>query len=185
MELRNSGAVILLAAAALVSTAVFIASDSTPAPAAPQAPPGIGYYATNARLMATRGDGKPAYDMRAERITQTLADGSIGLEHVVVNYAPEGGSPWNLVSDAGRISTGADIIELNGNVVAASADQGKPATAIRTDFLRYDPATGVAETQRPVTIEYASSVVHARGLRADLREGRLALLAEVRGQYIP
>ena len=108
----------------------------------------------------------------------------LGLERVQVNYAPDGSPPWNLVADAGRISVGADIIELDGNVVAASADGGRPTT-IRTDFLSYDPATGLAETDRPVTVQYASSVVHARGLRAHLREGRLELLAEIRGHYEP
>jgi LPS export ABC transporter protein LptC len=185
LDARNLAVVIVLAVAAMGSLAVYLGSDSGAPQGSSQAAPGIGYYATFARLTGTDRDGNPSYDLTADRVTQTLADGSIGLERVLVNYAPAGIPQWNLMADAGRISSGADIIELDGNVVATSADQRGPTTTIRTDSLRYDAATGVAETDRPVTVLYASSVVHARGLRARLREGRLELRAQVRGRYDP
>lgn len=176
---------IILAVAAVSSTAIYLASDTEVGPDPGHASAGIGYYALDARLMATGADGKPSYDLTAERVTQTLADGSVDLQRVHLNYTPPSGAPWGLVADSGRISSGADIIELDGNVAAASADEGGPTTTFQTDFLRYDPATGVAETDRSVTVLYASSVVHARGLRAFLRAGRLELLGQVRGRYDP
>ena len=176
---------ILLAVAAVSSTAIYLASQSGAGPAPARATPGIGYYALDARLTGTDPDGNPSYDVTAERVTQTLADGSVDLRRVHMNYTPAAGSPWILVADTGRISARADIIELNGNVAAASSDTSRPATTFQTDFLRYDPATGVAETDRPVTVQYASNVLHARGLRAFLREGRVELLAQVRGRYDP
>ena len=176
---------ILLAVVATSSTAIYLASDTDAGPGPAHADAEIGYYALDARLMGIGQDGKPNYDLTAERVTQALADGSVDLKRVHVNYAPPAGAAWGLVADTGRISAGADIIELDGNVAAASADAGGPTTTFQTDFLRYDPATGVAETDRPVTVLYASSVVHARGLRAFLREGRLELLGQVRGRYDP
>lgn len=176
---------IFLASAATASTAIYLASDTGADPVAGRANAEIGYYALDARLTATGPDGKPRYDLTAERATQTAADGSVDLRRVHVNYTPPAGASWGLVADTGRISAGADIIELDGNVAAASADEGGPATTFQTDFLRYDPVTGVAETDRPVTVIYASSVVHARGLRAFLGEGRLDLLGQVRGRYDP
>jgi lipopolysaccharide export system protein LptC len=185
LDARNAGAVVIFGTVAAISTAVYFATDQGENPAPLRAPPGVGYYARNVRLTGTGSDGKLSYNLTAERATQTVADGSVHLERVQVKYAPAADAPWNLLADSGRISAGADIIELNGNVVAASAAEASPATTIRTDSLRYDPATGVAETDGPVTILYASSVVHAQGLRARLREGRLDLLGQVHGRYEP
>ena len=76
------------------------------------------------------------------------------------------------------------MIELSGNVVAATREADSPAATIRTDYLEFDPGTNVAATDRKVVIEYAGSTVHATGLRAMLRQDRLELLSNVTGQYV-
>jgi LPS export ABC transporter protein LptC len=76
------------------------------------------------------------------------------------------------------------MIELSGNVVAATREADSPAATIRTDYLEFDPGTDIARTERKVVIEYAGSTVHATGLRAMLRQDRLELLSDVTGQYV-
>ncbi len=145
---------------------------------------GVGYYVTNAHLSGTGDDGRILYRLAAASVIQTPADGSVSLRGVVVNYDPAAEVPWSLTADTGRIPEGAKMIELTGNVVAATHETDNPMATIHTDYLEFDPATNIAATDREVVIEYAGSTVHAIGLRAMLRQDRLELLASVSGQYV-
>jgi len=145
---------------------------------------GIGYYANDATLTGTDDDGHILYRISAATVQQMPADGSVSLQSVLVNYDPSQEVPWSLRSDTGRIPPGGKIIELSGNVVAATRAADSPAATIRTDLLEFDASTYVAATDRKVVIDYAGSTVHATGLRAMLRQDRLELLSNVTGQYV-
>jgi LPS export ABC transporter protein LptC len=156
--------------------------DEAPAPQAAQLE--IGYYASNARLSGTDDAGRFLYSVAAASVVQTPSDGNINLRDVAVNYDPAVDVPWNLHADTGRIRPDGKIIELSGNVVAATREAHGPAATIRTDYLEFDPGTNIATTDRKVLIEYAGSTVHATGLRAMLEQDRLELLHEVAGRYV-
>jgi lipopolysaccharide export system protein LptC len=125
------------------------------------------------------------YRVAARSVTQTLADGSVVLHTIVIDYDAGAESPWNVRADQGRIPPGGKMIELTGNVVAATRDSDHPQATIRTDYLEFDPDSYVAATDRKVTIDYAGSTVHATGMRALLREDRMELLSRVNGRYAP
>jgi LPS export ABC transporter protein LptC len=145
---------------------------------------GVGYYVTDARLAVTDEDGAVALRIAAATAVQAPADGSVELRDVAVNYDPATDVPWTLRATAGRLLPGGKMVELSGDVVAATREADDPPATIRTDYLEFDTATGVAATDRKVLIEYAGSTVNAVGLRATLREDRLELLADVRGRYV-
>ena len=175
-----------LVGAALVSGALLMRAErDKQAAVPPPSPAGIGYYLRDARLTGTGDDGQVRYRVSADAVTQMLADGSVALETVVLDYDPGAELPWHVRADAGRIPPGGKIIELTGNVVAATRDSEHPPATIRTDYLEFDPDSYVAATDRKVTIDYAGSTVHATGMRALLREDRLELRSKVNGHYVP
>lgn len=188
MELRSILSLLALLAGAVASGVLLFTTreDETAAPEEPRL--GVGYYVSDARLTGTADDGSVLYRMTAASVIQAPADGSVNLQQVSVDYDPATEMPWDLSADSGRIPAGGKMIELTGNVVAATRnaenDANSPAATIRTDYLEFDPATDIAATDRNVVIEYAGSTVHATGMRALLREDRLELLGNVTGQYV-
>jgi len=173
-----------LLAIALISTVLLMSVRDKPEEIAAPAEIAIGYFLENATVSGTGEDGRVLYRISAESVIQSPADGSINLDRVQVNYDPAAEVPWNLRADTGRMRAGGKIMELSGNVVAASRDAGNPVATISTDHLEFDPGTDTATTDSAVVIDYAGSVIHAKGLRALLRQDRLELLADVRGRYI-
>jgi lipopolysaccharide export system protein LptC len=184
VDRKTVASLLALLVAAVASGVLLFRSDESEAPASRTPRLGIGYYVNDATLTGTDDDGHILYRVKALTVQQTPVDGSVNLQSVTVDYDPAKDVPWNLRADTGRIPPGGKMIELSGNVVAATREADSPAATIRTDFLEFDPGTNVASTDRKVVIEYAGSTVHATGLRAMLRQDRLELLSDVTGQYI-
>ena len=184
MGARTIAGLSLLLAIALGSTALLLRAREKPQTAAASAQLGIGYYLTDAVLSGTGADGHVLYRIRARTVVQKPGNGSVRMENVSVDYEPTTQVPWNLHADTGKMRPGGKIIELSGNVVAATRDANSPSATISTDYLEFDPDTDTASTTGKVVIEYADSVVQATGLRAMLRQDRMELLADVRGRYV-
>ncbi len=184
MEARTIAGLSVLLATALGSTALLLRAREKPQTpvAAPQL--GIGYYLTDAILSGTGDDGRILYRISAKTVVQAPGDGSVNMQAVSVNYDPATQVPWSLRADTGKMRLGGKIMELSGNVVAATRDASNPATTISTDYLEFDPDTDTATTTSTVVIEYGDSIVQGTGLRATLREDRMELLANVRGRYV-
>jgi LPS export ABC transporter protein LptC len=90
----------------------------------------------------------------------------------------------------GQIPRDSNIIQLSGDVlvtsmVAAAANHGQAPLTIRTDYLELDPDTYIATTDRHVAIERSRDTLHARGMRVYLKQDRLQLESEVRGNFLP
>lgn len=174
----------ILLVTALGSTALLLRTRDKPLAGAASPQLGIGYYLTDAILSGTGDDGRILYRVRASTVVQTPADGSVNMENVSVDYEPTTQVPWSLHANTGKMLPGGKIMQLSGNVVAATRDAGSPPAIIRTDYLEFDPDTDTATTTSKVVITYADSIVQATGLRAMLRQDRMELLADVQGHYV-
>lgn len=184
MERKTIFELAALLCGAVATGALLFRTREEEAPGPPAARLDIGYYASKARLSGTDDAGRILYSVAATSVVQTPSDGSVKLSDVSINYDPAVDVPWSLHADTGRIRPDGKMIELSGNVVAASREPDSPAATFRTDYLEFDPGTNIAATDRKVLIEYAGSTVHATGLRAMLQEDRLELLHEVAGRYV-
>ena len=184
----------LLAAALITTFLVFrTASRDDAAPAAPR--PGLGYYVKDARLTGTGPDGQILYRVSTTAAEQLLADGTITMQDVTVDYEPAAQVPWKLRADRGHIPPDRNMIELFGDVVAATAvnpadaaTNSRSSTApllIRTDYLELDPEAYVARTESFVAVERNRDTLHAKGMRVYLKQDRLQFNAEVRGRFLP
>jgi lipopolysaccharide export system protein LptC len=185
VDAKSVLAMFALTTFALLSGVLLLRAEREQQDARPRPALGAGYYLLDARLAGTGDDGRVRYRLSADSVTQTQTDGSIDLHRVALDYDPGAELPWNVRADTGRILPDGKMIELTGNVVAATRDSEGPSATIRTDYLEFDPDSYVAATDRKVIIDYAGSIVHATGMRARLREDRLELLSEVNGHYVP
>jgi LPS export ABC transporter protein LptC len=188
---------VLLAAALFTGFLVFRAPSSEDS-TAPAPRLGLGYYVKEARLTGTGPDGQVLYRVGTTAAEQLLADGTITMQDVTVDYEPAAQVPWKLRANHGQIPPDRNIIELVGDVVASTAAttvnpanaavKGRTSTApllIRTDFLELDPEAYVARTESFVAVERDRDTLRARGMRVYLKQDRLQFNAEVRGRFLP
>jgi len=98
-------------------------------------------------------------------------------------YRADKQSPWRIQSKQGLTRNNNKEIIFQGNVVIRQAASKHNAnTVIHTEKMRYFPDQQLALTDSPVTINRAGSVIHAKGLQANLRTGKIQL-AQAEGQY--
>jgi len=185
MDLKRTAAVSAVLLGTVASGLLYLRSNPNRGgdDAAPRL--GIGYYMNEAELVGTGIDGKVLYRANARAASQSLENGAVELEQIDMIYGPLSTVPWDLRASTGRIPPDDNIIELRGDVIAVSREGAAPVTTVRTDYLEIDPETGVAETERKVTVERAGNKVFATGLRVYIREDRLQLVSNVNGKFIP
>ena len=137
--------------------------------------------------------------LRTTAAEQLLADGTITMQDVTVDYEPAAQVPWKLRADRGQIPPDRNIIELAGRRGRHDrGDSRKPGRSperkgrssaapllIRTDYLELDPEAYIARTERTVAVERDRDTLRARGMRVYLKQDRLQFNAEVRGRFLP
>jgi len=144
-----------------------------------------GYVAIQAELIETGADGQPLYRLHATRIDQPQPQGIIYLSSPKLDYEPAGGNRWTLTAQSGEMPQDARTAELHGNVHA----EGKPTgsnTPVRidTEELHFDMAEQIATSPTTVLVNWGGYRLDGRGMRADLKNDRLQLAAQVRGVLV-
>ncbi len=162
-------------------------------------PPDPGYAARDAVVIETGYDGRERYRLNARTIRQQTEAGEIQLETLEMHYHPgaqarasEGtarpAAPsdevWHLTSDRGEVRADGDDVQLSGNVrvTGPTPGTGTPLT-LATERLRMHTPTEFIETDSPVTINWSGHELLARGLEADLKDGKLRLKSEIHGKF--
>jgi LPS export ABC transporter protein LptC len=141
-----------------------------------------GYTSIGARLVQTGVDGRPLYRLDATRIEQPQPQGTIFVTDPKLNYAPQDGNPWLLTAQQGQLPQDATSADLHGSVHAQGVPQGsKDLMQIDTNQLHLDMTHEIATTPDAVHVLWAGSRLTGRGMRADLKNGRLQLYADVNG----
>jgi lipopolysaccharide export system protein LptC len=186
---RGSWLIILLIAA-VASSVIFMLAPARQPSSQSKLRTEQGYYVREGTLTGTGADGRILYRITTQAARQNLDDGTISMQEVAVNYAPADEIPWDMRATRGQIPQDSNIIQLSGNVLVtsmtgAAANHGQAPLTIRTDYLELDPDTYIATTNRHVVIERSRDTLHARGMRAYLKQDRLQLESEVRGNFLP
>jgi LPS export ABC transporter protein LptC len=154
------------------------------APDATQGDDERGYYLKRARLVEHGPDGAPRIVLRAASIEQQLADQSVLLTDIEVDYnAPDAGA-WMVTAGRGRMLPGGKALLLSGDVLVQGTEESRSAV-IRTDELTYDTGTSVIQTAEPVNVQFGEHRLEGRGLRIVLNAGTLRLESNVHGRFNP
>ena len=145
-----------------------------------------GYYLNDARLTELGADGRPRVVVRASSIEQQLADQSVHLAQLELDYTTQEQGEWHVTADRGRMPSDRGSLQLEGNVlVVGAAERSEGQAIIRTDELAYDTRTNVVQTAAPVTVDFGPHQLRGRGMRVGLNQGTLRLESNVNGQFIP
>lgn len=136
-------------------------------------------------LNAMDEDGRLHYRLYAKHMFHYLDDDTSSLEQPNMTVFKPGGASWNVYARRGWVSADQKNISLKGDVLIwRNALSNGSGVEIQTDELHIMPDKQYAETDRPVIISQEFGVTHAVGMRVNLKQGRMELLADVRGHYL-
>jgi len=144
------------------------------------------YYMDEFELTSFNLAGKPAHKLYADNMKHYAHDGSVELErpHLVVFRDED--EFWDIRAESGRVLNGGETVLLQGEVIILRiTSTSAEALQIYTSDLTVHPHVKYVETAAAVKIKDERGVTTAIGMRADLRQRRVALLSEVRGTYEP
>lgn len=177
---------LLLLAAAAALFAVLVQwqwlGRETPAPEAAAARPG--YYLTGVDLEEFGRDGRLRIGLQSARADEDAMSGIVRLNDVAVNYHAPGGQLWVLTSETARVPQGHHVVEFEGEVLLAGTATGRAARAeVRTERLMLDTEAETAQTRDDVVLVFGRHRMVARGMRAELKSGKVRLESGVNGLF--
>ena len=143
-----------------------------------------GYYVNAATLTEFGPDGAPRIVLRADSIEQRLADQSVLLSNLALDYQTAEAGAWTVTAAQGRMPAAATALLLSGDVLV-TGHEARGAAVIRTDQLSYDTVTSVIQTAEPVSVQFGPHSLQGRGLHVVLNDGTLRLESNVHGHFVP
>lgn len=131
--------------------------------------------------------GRPRYQLQAARMAHYANDNRSELTQPQLTAFRPDGWRWVVVADTGRAENGSEQIFLNGDVLIQRFPDASATSnlQIRTRDVRVRPAEDYAETDQATTIVRGEGTLNAKGLQVSFRKGKLELLSQVRGTYVP
>ena len=138
--------------------------------------------------------GRPRQRLLAERAEHFPDDGTIALRGLTMSLTEPDRPPVSATADRGIVAGDRESMVLEGHVrVVREAEAARPGqgregsgpVTITTEFLRIVPKAGLAETDRPVTIEEPRGIIHSVGIRLDNEAKTLKLKSGVQGTLQP
>ncbi|MBT2370998.1 LPS export ABC transporter periplasmic protein LptC [Pseudomonas fluorescens] len=143
----------------------------------------IDYYATNAYSIQFLPDGKVQYEMTSEKVDHMKASQITMLTKPDMQLYRGAEFPWHVTSERGEVNPDGTEVELIDSVRVARTDAQNRATLITSSRMTVFPQKQYAQTEQDVRIDGAGGVSTGKGMKAYLKESRIHLLSNVRGQY--
>jgi lipopolysaccharide export system protein LptC len=143
----------------------------------------IDYYATNAHSVQYLPDGRLQYEMTSDKVEHLKATEVTLLTNPDLNMFRGTEFPWHVQSEHGEVNPDGTQVELIDSVRITRFDEKNRKTLITTTRMTVFPQQQYAQTEQPVRIDGAGGVSTGKGMKAYLKESRIHLLSNVRGQY--
>ena len=143
----------------------------------------IDYYATNAYSVQFLPDGKVQYEMNSDKVEHLKASEATLLTNHDLNLYRGTEFPWHVTSKHGEVNPDGTEVELIDSVRVARTDAQNRDTIITSSRMTVFPQKQYAQTEQDVRIDGAGGVSTGKGMKAYLKESRIHLLSNVRGQY--
>ncbi len=187
MERRYWLAAALLALAALLTQyLVWLNRDRTNAQTY-AGPPRSDYTLTDFTLEALDAQGQRAFQISGPALARRGdSDGSIYVTQPQYLLIDGDGKPWHGKSEAAWVDKSGTLMKLQGAVeLHRQADATRSAADITTRDLTAWPREKRIASDAPVTISEPGSILSGIGMRGDLNEKSLELLADVHAVLQP
>ena len=143
----------------------------------------IDYYAINAHSVQFLPDGKLQYEMTSDKVEHVKASEVTLLTNPDMNIYRGTEFPWHVTSKRGEVNPDGTEVELIDSVRVARTDAQNRDTIITSSRMTVFPQKQYAQTEQDVRIDGAGGVSTGKGMKAYLKESRIHLLSNVRGQY--
>ncbi|MEX3775525.1 LPS export ABC transporter periplasmic protein LptC [Pseudomonas sp. MYb118] len=143
----------------------------------------IDWYATNTHTLQYLEDGRVQYEMTSDKAEHVKATDITLVTKPDLNMYRGTDYPWHVTSDRGEVNPGGTEVELIDNVRVKRTDEKNRDTLITSTRMTVFPQEQYAQTQQPVRIDGAGGVSTGVGMKAYLKDSRIHLLSNVRGQY--
>ncbi len=143
----------------------------------------IDYYAINAKSVQFLPDGKLQYEMTSDKVEHVKASEITLLTNPDMNIYRGTEFPWHVTSKRGEVNPDGTEVELIDSVRVARVDDKNRNTVITTSRMTVFPQKQYAQTEQDVRIDGAGGVSTGKGMKAYLKDSRIHLLSNVRGQY--
>ncbi|MFJ2714046.1 MULTISPECIES: LPS export ABC transporter periplasmic protein LptC [unclassified Pseudomonas] len=143
----------------------------------------IDWYATNTHTFQYLPDGKLQYEMTSDKAEHVKATDITLVTKPDLNMFRGTEFPWHVTSERGEVNSGGTEVELIDSVRIKRTDEKNRDTLITSTRMTVFPQQQYAQTQQPVRIDGAGGVSTGVGMKAYLKESRIHLLSNVRGQY--
>ncbi|MEG7362013.1 LPS export ABC transporter periplasmic protein LptC [Pseudomonas citronellolis] len=144
----------------------------------------IDFYAANAHSLQYREDGSLAYEMTADRLEHMKATDVTNVTTPDLLFFREGEpQPWHVQSVRAEVGPEGKQVELIDNVRVQRTDAQNRTLLLTTTRMTVFPDKDYAETSQPVKITEPQGVTTAVGMKAYLKDSRMTLLSNVRGQH--
>lgn len=143
----------------------------------------IDYYATNAHSVQFLPDGGLQYEMTSDKVEHLMATEVTLLTNPDLNIFRGTEFPWHVQSLRGEVNPDGTQVELIDDVRITRFDEKNRKTLITSSRMTVFPQQQYAQTEQDVRIDGAGGVSTGKGMKAYLKESRIHLLSNVRGQY--
>ena len=170
-----------LLAALAIAYGAFMRRDSAEVAigAAPEQP---GYYLKDAVITQSQADGSIGMRLVTNRIEQQTKDNSIVMTPVRVDYFQVPEREWVLSAQRGMVPANSRIVQLTGDVALQAADAPEDSF-LRVDALAIDTVKNLAySTSSPVVVQSGPHRMTVKSFQADLKEEKIRA-ESVRGHF--
>lgn len=151
---------------------------------APVSNDAIDFYAANAHSTQYRIDGTLAYEMTAVRLEHMKATDVTNVTTPDLLFFREGQpQPWHVQSVRAEVGPQGKQVELIDDVRVQRTDAASRTLLLTTTRMTVFPDQNYAQTEQPVKITEPNGVTTAIGMKAYLKDSRMLLLSNVRGQH--
>lgn len=143
----------------------------------------IDFFVVNPHTKQFKVDGRLTYQLTATKLEHIKSSDMtlLNLPDLLMYRTDE--SPWHVQSKRGEVAPEGEQVELIDDVRVQHADANNRQTLLTTSRMTVFPDKEYAETSQAVKIEAANGVTTANGMKAYLKEGKMFLLSNVRGQH--
>ena len=183
---RNAYLSFLLILVASISTALLVNHGHQPVHQAAHLDQQPDMFMTDAEYFEYNKQGDLHSHMTTTKIDHYAHMNSSRFENPTLMTYTDQHTPWHISAKHGKSHYGTKWVYLWNNVIVhKSTEPNNPETTITTPGMTLLPPKTLAKTDQNVTITRPGSIVHSRGMRADLKQGVITLLSHSRGVYEP
>lgn len=149
------------------------------------------YEAHDVVLRQMDRSGALQYEIEAASVTQLPRDGAIEAHDLTLHYDPPGkvadpGQRWTLTASGATLPEASDVVKLAGRVKVRGRVQQSPVPiSFTTEKLDYNLVTQELANDTAFELQWGGSQFSGRGLKANIKQGDVAVESQANGKIVP